>query len=326
MRSIFTVCILLILSNCLIASKPIVVTSASIFHDMIKNIGGDLIESYSIVNIGGDPHTYEATPTDAKLIARANLVLINGLTFEGWINEVIENSGSKAKVIRITEGIKVIESTEHKNAVDPHAWMDVSNGLIYISNIKQALISIAPQHASTFEKNYKTYKAQLEILNDYIVNKVSGIPENQRVLITSHDAFSYFGKKYGIEIQALMGVSTEADAQTSDIERIRQIVASKKIPAIFVESTINPKLLQQIAQDLNISIGGSLYADSIGEEGTEGNSYLGMLKHNIDIIAAGLSKKLDIKKEEKKTSWWMYTFLIVLMMMSWVVLYLKLKH
>lgn len=308
------------------AAKPVVVTSASIFHDMIKNIGGDLVESYSIVNIGGDPHTYEATPKDAKLIARADLVLINGLTFEGWINEVIENSGSKARVIRITEGIKVIESSAHQNAVDPHAWMDVSNGLIYILNIKNALTALAPQHAAAFERNYKAYKAQLEILHDYIIHKVKTIPESQRVLITSHDAFSYFGNRYGIEIQALMGVSTEADAQTSDIERVRQIVIEKKVPAIFVESTINPKLLQQIAQDLNIIIGGSLYADSIGEEGTDGNSYLGMLKHNIDVIAGGLSKSVESKAEIKKPNWWMYVFLATLMVLSWAILYFKLRQ
>ncbi len=307
--------------------KLVVVSSASIFDDMAKNIGGDKIENYTIVPIGGDPHKYEATPNDAKLVGRADLILINGLTFEGWINEVIQNSGTKGKTILITEGIQSINSEQHKNSSDPHAWMDAENGLIYIKNIKDALVSSDPVNASFYEKNYLVYKNKMEALHNYIKEKIQLIPIDKRVLITSHDAFSYFGNKYGMTINAVMGVSTEADAQTADLKRIIKSIQEKKIPAIFVESTINPKLLQQIASDNHVVIGGNLYADSVGEPGTEGDTYLGMLKHNADTISKALSATHSENNGpmQEKINVWMYFFLIGLMLLSWVVLYLNIK-
>lgn len=307
--------------------KLVVVSSASIFDDMAKNIGGDLIESLSIVPIGGDPHIYEATPADAKLVARADIILINGLTFEGWINEIIENSGTKATTTLITKGIQAIESKEHKNATDPHAWMDAENGLVYIKNIKDALVSADPIHAESYEKNYTIYSNKIKSLHQYIQKKINSIPEKKRILITSHDAFSYFGNKYGMEVISMMGVSTEADAQTSDMERVVEAIQNNKVPAIFVESTINPKLLQQVSKDQKVKIGGSLYADSIGEEGTDGNSYYGMLKHNADVISSGLIGD-EVEKDSHKQqaiNWWMYSILILILFSSWVVLYYKIK-
>jgi ABC-type Zn uptake system ZnuABC Zn-binding protein ZnuA len=326
-----TFILLFILTNFSFAfaqNKWVIVSSASIFDDMAKHIGGDKITSLSIVPVGGDPHKYEATPEDAKILSKANLIFINGLTFEGWINEVIENSGTKAKTITITDGLNPIKSQEHKNAVDPHAWMDAENGLVYIKNIKDALIGLDPANASYYEKNYLTYKNELIALHEYIKQKVSLIPHEKRVLITSHDAFSYFGNKYGLTINAMMGVSTEADAQTSDLKRIIHTIKEKKIPAIFVESTINPKLLQQIAQDNNVSIGGNLYADSVGEKGTEGDSYIGMLKHNAETISKALSGEYQENQEKNpvgKINILLYLFLVLLMLLSWVLLYYKIK-
>ena len=308
--------------------KLVVVSSASIFNDMAKNIGGDLIEAVSIVPIGGDPHIYEATPDDAKLVARADVVLVNGLTFEGWINEIIDNSGTKATTILITKGVKPIASTEHANATDPHAWMDAENGLIYIKNIKDALVSADPVNAQIYEKNYVIYSKKIADLHNYIKAKIALIPAEKRILITSHDAFSYFGNKYGMQIIAMMGVSTEADAQTSDMKRVVEAIQKNKVPAIFVESTINPKLLQQVSKDQKVKIGGSLYADSIGEEGTEGNSYYGMLKHNADIISSGLiddSVEVHDNHKQQPINWIMYSILILILIMSWVVLYFKIK-
>lgn len=305
--------------------KLVVVSSASIFDDMAKNIGGDLIESLSIVPIGGDPHIYEATPADAKLVARADIIFINGLTFEGWINEIIENSGTKATTVLITKGIIPIESKEHKNATDPHAWMDAENGLVYIKNIKDALVSADPINAEHYEKNYTIYSNKIKSLHQYIKDKINSIPEKKRILITSHDAFSYFGKKYGMEVISMMGVSTEADAQTSDMERVVDAIHNNKVPAIFVESTINPKLLQQVSKDQKVKIGGSLYADSIGKEGTDGNSYYGMLKHNADVISSGLIGDVSEKNNymQQTINWWMYSILILILISSWVVLYFK---
>ncbi len=319
MRLLFvisTLCIVLAVH----AQKPLVVASASIFADMARNIGGDKIEVRSIVPIGGDPHRYEATPDDAALLAKADLILINGLTFEGWINEVIDNSGSKAMVKLITAGIQPISSQIHSGATDPHAWMDAENGLIYIRNIRDGLIAIDPQNANFYEQQHARYSLQLAALHQYIQFRMATIPPQHRILITSHDAFSYFGRKYGLTVSAMMGVSTEADAQTSDMERVVDALEKNKVPAIFIESTINPKMLQQIAKDHGVIIGGSLYADSVGEPGTPGESYIGMLRHNADVISTALSRKLEkTTLPGQELNWALYGILVLLLLMSWLV-------
>ncbi len=270
--------------------KPLVVATASIFADMAENISGGLVEVRSIVPIGGDPHLYEPTPGDAQLAARANLILKNGLTFEGWLNELIANSGTKAQVVTITEGITPIESIQYKNSTDPHAWMDASFGLIYIGNIKDALVALDPDNRDVYEFNYKIYRQQLEDMDHRIQQAIQQIPEPQRVLITSHDAFRYYGKRYGIRVEAILGTSTDAEAQTSDILRLNKVIRENKVPAVFIETTVNPKMLRQIAADNKVKVGGQLYSDSIGGEGSPAPTYLKMLEYNTQTIVAALSR------------------------------------
>ncbi len=273
-----------------IQAQKTVISSVSMIEDMVRNIAGDRVISKMIVPIGGDPHLYEPLPADAKLVASADLVFINGLTFEGWITELILNSGTKASMVTVTEGVNAISSDIYKNSSDPHAWMDVTNGLVYIDNIKKSLIELEPTYAAEFEANYKTYKAKLEELDRYITQRIQEIPAKKRVLITSHDAFKYYGRKYGLQLEAIVGVSTEAQPETSDIIRISKAIKETEVPAIFIESTINPKLIKQIAVDNKVSIGGALYADSIGEKGSSGDSYIKMLKSNTDVIVDALAK------------------------------------
>ncbi len=271
-------------------SKPLVVASASIFQDMAIQIGGEYVDVRTIVPIGGDPHLYEPTPSDAQLVQKSNLILINGLTFEGWIAELIANSGTKAQTVRITEDIIPIASDLHAGATDPHAWMTASNGLIYIKNIYNALKTVVDEkNWPQLEKNYEAYKLQLEELDQYIFKKIKEIPEGQRILVTSHDAFNYYGSRYGLTLSAVMGISTESDAQTADMKRVIDNIVTHKIPAIFIETTINPKLIKQIAEDHHVKIGGELYADSIGPEGSSGESYIKMLKSNTNTIVAALA-------------------------------------
>ena len=271
-------------------AKPLVVASASIFADMAREIGGDAVEVRSIVPIGGDPHLHEPTPSDATLVNSADLILRNGLTFEGWLNELIAYSGSDAEVVTITEGIRPIESLDYANATDPHAWMDASLGLIYLRNIKNALVRLDSANREMFELNYEVYRRQIRALDDEIRTAVQRIPEGQRVLITSHDAFQYFGRRYGLALEAVLGVSTDAEVQTSDIARLTRTLQARRVPAIFIESTINPKLLQQIASDNGVCIGGSLYADSLGDAESPAPTYYDMLRHNADVIVAALSR------------------------------------
>ncbi len=276
-----------------------VVATASMIADMAKNIAGEHLDIECIVPIGGDPHIYKPTPSDARLAASADLILRNGLTFEGWLNELIENSGTKGEVVTVTEGVDVIESSTYQNSADPHAWMSAKEGLVYLKNIKDAFIRLAPDHKEAFEKNYTSYSQEVETLDNYIETEIKSIPESRRVLITSHDAFQYYGRRYGIRLEAILGTSTDAQEQTSDITRVNKIIRSQKIPAVFVESTINPKLLKQLATDNNIAVGGELFADSIGDKDSGGDSYLKMLKHNTDVIVAALK---SLKEGSTKTA------------------------
>src|SRR5687767_6583932 len=182
--------------------KPFVVASASMFSDMAANIGGDLIETAMIVPIGGDPHIYEPTPGDVRLLLNADLVFQNGLTFEGWINDLIKNSGSSAPVVTITNGITPIVSEQHQNATDPHAWMEPSNGKIYALNIKDALVKLLPEKQDQINKQYEAYVKQLDELDQYIKDNIAKIEPSKRILITSHDSFHYYGRRYGVRLES----------------------------------------------------------------------------------------------------------------------------
>lgn len=280
------------------AEKPVVVATASIFADMASQIGDTLIQVETIVPIGGDPHTYEPRPSDLILLNSASVILKNGLSFEKWMNKLIENSGSEASVILITEGIESIQSDNYDNSPDPHAWMDAENGLIYAENIYKTLLELLPEQKDQLELNYLEYKDQIEKTELYIKEQISSIPENQRILITSHDAFKYYGRKYGLQLESILGTSTDAEAQTKDVEQIIQIIQASKVPAVFIETTVNPKMLKQIATDNGITVGGSLFSDSIGDKDSEAPTYLDMLRYNTKTITTALTKSIDDTKSE----------------------------
>ena len=285
--------ILFIGASTLRAEKPLVVATASIFADMASQIGDTLIEVETIVPIGGDPHTYDPRPSDLILLNKASLILKNGLSFEKWMDKLIENSGTKASVVRITQGIASIQSDTYDNSPDPHAWMDAENGLIYAENIFKTLLELLPEQKDQLEQSYLEYKDQIEKTEVYIKEQISSIPENQRILITSHDAFKYYGRKYGLQLESILGTSTDAEAQTKDVERIIQIIRASKVPAVFIETTVNPKMLKQIATDNGIAVGGSLFSDSIGDKDSEAPTYLDMLRYNTQTITTALTKSID---------------------------------
>lgn len=302
-RNILTCCALLLSLNLAAQDKIQIVSSASMFSDMAANLATDNFEIKTIVPIGGDPHKYRAKPSDARMVQKADIILVNGLTFEGWINELVENSGTKGDVVTITKGVDVIKSMQYENSSDPHAWMDASNGLIYIKNIKEILIAKSPSDKVAIEKNYESYKAKLIALDKEIETSIASIPEGQNVLITSHDAFQYYGTRYNLRLEAIMGISTEAEAQTSDIQRVAKVLQENKVPAVFIESTINPKMLKQIAKDNNVAIGGELFADSLGDEKSPASTYINMLRSNTNTIVQALSKTkpIEVEKAEDKT-------------------------
>ena len=288
-----------------------VLASASMWYDMTKNIGGEHVHVDLIVPIGGDPHIYEPITEDAIKVSKADLILINGLTFEGWIEELIANSGTQAKTQLITKYVAPIASEKYAGATDPHAWMSVKNGLLYCKAIYEALVDIDPDHSSDYLNNYEKYIAKLEKLDLYIRQKITSIPLNQRILITSHDAFKYYGQEYGLTLEAIQGMSTDAQAQKSDMQRVSEAIKKYQVPAVFIESTINPKMLSQMAKDNGVIVGGELYADSLGEPNAEGGTYYGMLKHNTDVIVHALSGggTLYESKVDDSTPWYLYIVL-----------------
>jgi ABC-type Zn uptake system ZnuABC Zn-binding protein ZnuA len=200
-------------------------------------------------------------------------------------------------VITVTDGVVPISSIKYANATDPHAWMSAANGLIYSQNIRDAFIELMPEKEQEFAANYESYRAKLEELDSYISNKLGQIPENRRILITSHDAFQYYGRRYRLRLEAVMGVSTEADVQTSDIRRLNKVISETGVPAVFMESTINPQVLKQIASDNGVVIGGELFADSLSDIEGPAGTYLKMLRHNTDVIFEGLTRELDLSRQ-----------------------------
>ncbi|MEO1712267.1 MAG: zinc ABC transporter substrate-binding protein [Bacteroidota bacterium] len=322
---------LLLLTTSVWGQKKLVLGTASIFSDMAKVIGGDLIEVRSIVPIGGDPHTYQPTPSDVQLVSRADLILQNGLTFEGWLNKLIENSGTQATRTLITEGVTPIASAVYENSADPHAWMDPKNGLIYIENIKNALVTLIPEEAEVFEFNYQLYAQQIQDLDIKIDSMIQGIDPAKRVLITSHDAFQYFGRRYGLELQSILGISTESEAKTSDVIRLGKVIRERQVPAVFIETTVNPKLLKQIAEDNNVRIGGALFSDSIGDEDSEAPTYLDMLAYNARTITAGLTSTPEtpsegIEEEASSSNLILWSVLITILLGGLIVMIRRLNR
>lgn len=313
----------------LTAQKKVVISSASMLWDMVDKIADDKIENRLIVPIGGDPHTYSPTPADAQKVASSDLILVNGLTFEGWITELIANSGTNGETITVTEGLEPIGSSQYKNAFDPHAWMDVSMAQTYISNILKGLVRIDPENKEFYEENFRSYSKELTELDNYITKRIQEIPVDKRLIITSHDAFSYYGKRYGLEVQGIIGISTESEARTSDIVRISESIKTSGVPAIFVESTINPKLIKQIATDNGVAIGGSLYADSIGESSSSGSTYTKMMKSNTDVIVDALGSNRNTPTAHTESDgpggWMMYLTIGVIMLLSLVFFILKMN-
>lgn len=301
MRQVFFGCLFFFLSIPILfaqSDRLQVIATTTFLADMAQNVAGEYADVISLMPTGDDPHTYDPIPGDAKKIAEADIILKNGLTLEGWLDELIENSGTQARIATLTEGVSPIKSTEYHNASDPHAWMDVQNGIIYLDNILAILLEADPAHTAEYSQNYENYKAELVVVDQFIQDEIQKIPAEQRVLVTSHDAFRYYGNAYGLRVQSAMGTSTDAEPTIKDIANLRKQITDLGIPAIFIESTINPKLIQQVANDLGIVVGGELFADSLGDEESGAETYLKMLRRNTLLIVAGLAGKNGSKQAE----------------------------
>lgn len=265
-----------------------VVATTSFLADMAQQLAGEHCEVLSLLPLGADPHVYEAVPGDAKLLAEADLIIENGLNLEGWLKKLIDQAGGKALLVTASAGIEPIGSEAHANSYDPHAWMDPLLGRVYIRNMANGLQRLLPLAAADIERNYEAYDQKLLELHTYIQSRIAQIPPQHRIIATSHDAFRYFGNRYGMRVLSVLGTTTDAEVRVNDLQDLIRTIEAEKLPALFVESTINPKLMQQVASDAGIRIGGSMYADSMGPKGSGADTYLNMLRHNADTLLAGL--------------------------------------
>ena len=299
-----------------------VVASFSIIADFAKNVGGDRVDITTLVGPNGDAHVYEPKPADAAAVGAADVVLVNGLQLEGFLPRLIEASGTKAPIVELTKGGEVLkmadephpheeaeedhdhaaaeaehgkgedhaqeEGHHHHGEYDPHAWQSVHNAEVYVKNIADAFCAADAAGCDTYQANAGAYGKTLEALNAEVRAAVAEIPEAKRTIITSHDAFGYFEHEYGIRFLAPEGVSTESEASAADVAALIRQIRQDKASAIFVENITNPRLIEQIAGETGLKVGGELYSDALSDGSGPAATYVDMMRHNVSTIKGAI--------------------------------------
>ena len=280
-----------------VAGKKLrVVTTTGIIADAARQLTGDRAEVISIMGPGVDPHLYKATQGDLNKFTSADLVVYNGLHLEGKMGEVLEKLGRSKKVIAMSEGLQeqdLRKAAEFQGAFDPHIWFDVALWKKASLHLAAALEKADPANAAFYQERAQIYGQQLDSLHQEIKQQILTIPAPQRVLITAHDAFGYFGRAYNIEVRGLQGISTMSEFGLQDVSSLVQFIADRKIKAVFVESSVPKKSIEAVVGGVNdrghkIRIGGTLYSDALGDEGTAAGTYTGMVRHNVSTITEAL--------------------------------------
>jgi zinc/manganese transport system substrate-binding protein len=252
------------------------------------------VEVVTLVGPDGDAHVFSPTPADAKTLAGAQLFFVNGLGFEGWMERLEKSSGFKGKTIVASHGVKPHSMVEEEDGAaeavtDPHAWQDLGNGKIYVANIRDGLIAADPDGKAVYEANAANYLDAIAAEDAAVKDALGRLPPERKRIITSHDAFGYFGAAYGLEIIAPEGVSTESEASAQDVANIIRQIKAEKIPAVFLENVTDHRLLDQIARETGAKIGGTLYSDALSGPDGPAPTYLDMFRHNVGALTAALS-------------------------------------
>ncbi|HAT51442.1 MAG: metal ABC transporter substrate-binding protein [Nitrospirae bacterium] len=284
------------------AAPPLdVIASFSILGDMVHQVGGSRVRVTTLVGPDGDGHVYQPTPADARAVANARLLVVNGLGFEGWMERLIEASGYHGTVVTASDGIQPRNMAEpeaehdahdadhhHHGDLDPHAWQSLANARIYTRNIVQGLSLADPAGAETYRTNATRYLEQINAVEAEVNAAIAAITPQRRKVVTSHDAFGYFAAAYGIQFLAPSGVSTESEASAADVARLIHQIQQEKIPAVFVENISDPRLLEQITHETDARIGGTLYSDALSAANGPAATYLDLFRHNIRTLADAL--------------------------------------
>lgn len=278
--------------------KVKVLASFSILGDLVREVGGERVDVSTLVGPNTDMHGFQPTPANAKAVAGAKLVVINGLGLEGWADRLVKAANYKGARLVATKGVKALTAeTEghghnhkhaHSDRYDPHAWQEVANVKVYVANIRDALTGVDPDGKETYTKNATAYLQKLDALEAEIKELFAGLSEKQRRAITSHDAFHYFGDAYGIDFLAAQGAGGETQPSARDVARLIQQIKKEGVKAIFIENISNPRVIEQIAKETGAKIGGTLYSDALSEANGPAPTYLAMMRHNAKTIAAAL--------------------------------------
>ena len=276
-----------------------IVATTGMVADLVRNVGGDRVQVHQIMGAGVDPHLYKPTRDDVRSILSADMVFCSGLLLEGKMAETLKSGNDPERVIAVAERLpadQVLAPEQAGDHPDPHVWMDVAAWSGCVDIVRDALGKRDPEHAAGFHERAKQYREQLAALHRYGLDSIATIPEGKRVLITSHDAFRYFGRAYKLEVMGVQGLSTESEAGLRRINELVTLLVERRIGAVFVESSVSPKSIQALIEGAksgnhDVVIGGELFSDAMGETGTYEGTYIGMLDHNITVVTRALGGK-----------------------------------
>ncbi len=273
-----------------------IVATIGMIADIAQTVGGDHVKMTGLMGPGIDPHLYRATAGDVSRLSGADVIFYNGLHLEAKMAEVLQRLSGQIKTVAVTNGIDrsmLLTPPEFEGAYDPHVWFDVGLWKSAVEIIRDTLIEVDAKHAENYERNSRVYLATLDELHEYVKAQAERIPVNQRVLVTAHDAFNYFGRAYGFQVRGLQGISTVTEAGTADIQDLAKFIVQRRIPSMFVETSVSSRNIEAVqaavkSRGFDVEIGGKLFSDAMGDAGTPEGTYVGMVRHNIDTIVKSL--------------------------------------
>ncbi len=277
-------------------NRLFIVTTIGQIADTAAIVGGEHVRVAGLMGPGTDPHLYTASARDVDKLRAADVVFYNGLFLEAQMEEVLEQLGELQTVVAVSDGIDradLLPSANYADEFDPHIWFDVTLWMQTVAQVRDTLMAVDPANAADYEANAAAYLAELTALHAYVAEQAASVPAEQRVLVTAHDAFNYFGQAYDFEVLGLQGISTASEAGTADVQQLADLIASRRIPAIFVESSVPVRNIEAVqaavrARGFDVQIGGRLFSDAMGDTGTPEGTYAGMVRYNIDTIVSAL--------------------------------------
>ena len=279
-----------------------VVTTIGMITDVVKNVGGPRVEVTGMVAPGVDPHFYNPTPKDVQRLGSAHIIFYNGLYLEAKMVDILAKMSTDTLTVAVTDGVDrnlLLTPAEYDGLYDPHLWFDVKLWMQTVGKVRDALIEFDADNTGLYRSNAEHYLTKLVELDEYVKSQVERVPSEQRVLVTAHDCFNYFGEAYGFEVRGLQGISTATEVGIADVQELATFIAERGISAIFVESSVSPRSLEAVKAAVNskgfdVEIGGVLFTDAMGKEGTPEGTYIGMIRYNIDTIVHALIGKSEL--------------------------------